>query len=126
LSLVSTSLLVTQPAPTSLTDTATLTVAQIKTGIIVGTPTAAANYTLPSGTDFEAGFSSFTNDQAYDFSINNIATNATFIITVVQGSAGMTVVGTMRIDANTGTGNGVGRFRIRRTAANTFVCYRIA
>lgn len=125
LNLKSTSLLVTQGAPATATNTATLTAANLKTGIIVGTPTAAASYTLPTGTLFEAEFSSFATDMGFDFSIINVATNATFIITVVAG-AGWTLSGSARVDANTGTAQGQGRFRARRTAANTFTLYRIA
>ena len=123
--MVSTSLTVTQGAPAAVTDTATLTAANLKTGIISGTPTAAATYTLPTGTLFEAEFSSFATDQAFDFTIQNLATNATFIITVAAG-ASFTIVGSARIDANAGTAQAQARFRARRTAANTFVAYRIA
>jgi len=106
-------------------DTATLTVAQLLSGLIVGTPTAAATYTLPTGTAFEAEFASIANDQSWDFSIINVATGATFIITVAAGT-GWTLSGSARVDANAGTAQAQGRFRARRTAANTFTLYRIA
>lgn len=116
---------VPQLAPATATDTATLTAAQLLTGIIVSTPTAAATYTLPTGTLFEAAFGTMATNTAFDFSIINVATNATFIITVAVGT-GWTLSGSMRVDANAGTAQGQGRFRARRTAANTFTLYRIA
>ena len=87
--------------------------------------TAAATYTLPTATACEAEFSSFATDDAFDFSIVNVATGATFIITVAAG-AGWTLSGSARVDANAGTAQAQGRFRARRTAANTFTLYRIA
>ena len=113
-----------QGAPATATDTATLTAAQLKTKIISGTPTAAATYTLPTGALMDAAFTAWAVDESFDFSIQNLATNATFIITVAAGS-GFTIVGQTRIDANAGTANAVGRFRVRKTAAETFVAYRI-
>ena len=41
------------PAPAAAADTATLTATLMANGMIVGTPTAAATYTLPTGTIFE-------------------------------------------------------------------------
>ncbi|MEQ1888649.1 MAG: hypothetical protein ABL951_05645 [Alphaproteobacteria bacterium] len=114
-----------QEAPATATGTATLTAAQIKTRLISATPAAAATYTLPTGTLFDAAFPAWAVNECFDFSIQNLATNAAFIITVAAGT-GFTVVGQMRIDANAGTAQAVGRFRARKTAANTFILYRIA
>lgn len=119
-----------QPAPAAAADTATLTAAQLLTGLIVGTPTAAANYTLPLGTALEAAlkaiYPDIANDDSFDFSIVNVATNAAFDITVVTNT-GWTLVGGLLVESNEATSKQVsGLFRVRRTAASTFSLYRIA
>jgi len=120
-----------QPAPAAATDTATLTAAQLITGLIVGTPTAAASYTLPLATALEAAlkviFPDIANDDSFDFSIVNVATNAAFDITVVTNT-GWTLVGGLVVESNeaTATRGPSGLFRVRRTAANAYTLYRLA
>jgi hypothetical protein len=104
----------------------------LQAGLITGNPGAAANYTMPTGAVFgpiaDAYFSGgWPVNYGYDFTIVNIATNATFIITVV-GASGMTAVGNMAIAANAATpaSNMAARLRIIKTAANTYSFYRIA
>ena len=88
-------------------------------GLRTGTPTAGINYTLPTGTNMDAAFQELQTEQAFEWSVINLAA-ATHAITVVQNT-GHTVVGNMVVDANSS-----GRFLTRKTAANTFVTYRIA
>jgi hypothetical protein len=119
----------TQAAPSTATDTATLTAAQLKVGLLTGTPTAAATYTTPTGTAFEAEFASFATDEAFEFVIINLATTTTFDITIAAG-AGFTLVGNMVVAAAIAAeaavgGISTGRFLARRTAANTFSLYRV-
>lgn len=105
------------PAPTAVSTTTTLTAAQVATGIIVGTGT---NYTvtLPTGTALDSLFTGVpTTNIGFDFSVIN---NASGTITVAVGASGMTSVGTLTVATATAT-----IFRLRRTAANTYILYRL-
>jgi hypothetical protein len=107
-----------QAAPAAVDTTATLTVANLKTGIITSSTAAAVTMTLPTGTDTEAGFSGIYTNMTFEWSVIN--TGATNAVTV-QGGTGHTLVGTGTVAASSS-----GRFASRRTAANTFVTYRLS
>jgi len=107
----------TQVAPTAKTAAATLTPAELATEIITYTG-AAVNLTLPLGTDIENAFSSMKVNSSFDFTIINIgATNAA----TVTANTGCTIVGVAAVSANTSA-----TWRVRKTAENTFVFYRVA
>jgi hypothetical protein len=107
----------TQVAPTAKTAAATLTPAELATEIITYTG-AAVNLTLPLGTDIENAFSSMKVNSSFDFTIINIGgTNAA----TVTANTGCTIVGVAAVSANTSA-----TWRVRKTAENTFVFYRIA
>lgn len=98
--------------------TATLTIDQLKGGIITSTTAAAVTMTLPTGTLTEGGFHNLYEDFVFMWSVIN--TGGTNAVTVAQGTD-HTVVGNMTVAANSS-----GRFATRRTnTANTFVTYRI-
>lgn len=106
-----------QPAQTSKAAAATLTIAELLTGIIQYTG-AIANLTLPTGTDIEGGvIASLPVDEAFDFSVIVTGAGATTLLT----AAGLTLVGSMVVAAGAS-----GRFRVRKTALNTYTVYRIA
>ncbi len=107
----------TQVAPANNNTSVTLTIANLKTGILTGTPAANINYTLPTGTLTDGGFVSLGNDMGFEWSVISLAA---FTITILAGVT-HTVVGNMVVAANS-----QGRFLSRKTAANTFVTYRIA
>lgn len=107
----------TQGAPVNNNASVTLTVANLKTKILTGTPAANINYTLPTGTLTDGAFNSLGADMAFDWSVINLAGG--FTITILAG-VGHTVVGNMVVAASSS-----GRFSTRRTAANTYVTYRI-
>ena len=117
-----------QVAPATMADTGLLTAAQLLTGIIVSTPTAAAAYTLPTGALLDAALSSYMiNNAAFDFSIINLSGTDNDVITLTA-SVGITIVGSPFVNANqweVSFYRNVGIFRCRKTAANTFVVYRI-
>jgi len=117
----------TMPAPATAIDTATLTAAQILNGVLVGTPTAAAAYTMPLAADLVAALPvDFQIGEAFEFSVIDVATTATFDITMTTNT-GWTLVGSMVVDANEAAQqDSSGVFRVRRTAAATFTMYRIA
>jgi len=123
-------LIKSQGTPTAKTVAVTLTIAELLTKIITGTHTAGATqaYTLPTGTLCDAG-ATFATDTAFDWVLINLSAAAADTITVTAG-ADHTVVGNMivqSVHATTGLLYGSSAtFRTRRTAANTFVTYRIA
>lgn len=106
-----------QPAQTSKAAAATLTIAELETGIIQYTG-AAATLTLPTGTLIEGGTpASFPTDMSFDFSVINTGSG-----TATLGTAtGLTLVGAMTVTAGAS-----GMFRVRKTATNTYTVYRIA
>lgn len=114
-----------QAAPTTATGTVTLTAAQMLGGIIEATPTATATYTTLTGTLLEAALpSGIANDDSFELTIINLG-GAGFIITMAGGT-GVTFVGSVLIDDAGVDITSSGTFRFRRTAANTFIAYRIA
>lgn len=120
----------TQVTPAAKTVAVTLTGAELLTGLITGTHAAGATqaYTLPTGTLLDAA-STFGVDEYFDWTLINLSAAAADTITVTAG-ADHTVVGTMVVaSAHSTTGLLYGnsaRFRTRKTAANTFVTYRLA
>ena len=109
--------MVTQVAPTAKTAAATLTAAELATGIITYTGAAAA-LTVPLGTDLDAAFSSMKVNSCFDFSIINIgATNAA----TVTANTGCTLVGAAAVAAAASSA-----WRVRKTADATYVFYRVA
>jgi hypothetical protein len=94
-----------------------MTAAELLTSIVTATPTTGRNIQLPTAADLEAATVFAVND-SFDFSL---ITLAAFALTITVNT-GVTIVGS----AATGAGSGAAaRFRIRKTAANTFVVYRI-
>jgi hypothetical protein len=108
----------TQPAPAEIDATATLTAANIRGGIITSDTTAAAvDLTLPTGTDMDTAFSGAYVNQAVMWSVINTGTNAAELL----AGTDHTIVGGAVVAAGTS-----GRFATRRTAANTWVVYRLS
>lgn len=121
---------VRQVTPATATVAATLTAAQLLTKMVVGTPTATGAtiaYTLPTGTLMDAAVS-FEVDDSFDWTVLNLAAAAADTITVTAGT-GHTIVGTAIVQSAHATTGGVSgnaaSFRTRKTAANTFVTYRL-
>jgi hypothetical protein len=107
----------TQPTPTAKTAAATLTAAELATGIITYTGAAVA-LTMPLGTDLDAAFSSMKVNSSFDFYIINTgATNAA----TVTANTGVTLVGAAAVAAATSC-----NWRVRKTADATYVAYRVA
>jgi len=108
-----------QPAPANIADggSMVMTAAELLTSIVTATPTTGRNIQLPTAADLEAATAFAVND-SFDFSL---ITLAAFALTITVNT-GVTIVGS----AATGAGAGsAARYRIRKTAANTFVVYRI-
>jgi len=111
-------------APATAADTATLTVAQLTNGIILGTPTATAIYTLPLAADVDSTLNNAKIGTTFDF---RVITTAAYGITIATntgwtiGSSG--TQGLMTIAATAGT---VRAFRARKTADNAWALYAIS
>lgn len=107
----------TQTAPVAKTAAATLTPAELATGIINYNGTAS-NLTVPLGVDLDAAFGSMKVNSSFDFFIINTGgTNAA----TVTANTGCTLVGVAAVSANTAC-----NWRVRKTADATYVFYRIA
>jgi len=106
-----------QPAQTSKAAAATLTIAELLTGIIQYTG-AAATLTLPTGTLIEGGLpATFPTDMSFDVSFIN--TGAALL--TIGTATSLTLVGTMTVATVTSA-----LLRFRKTAANTYTVYRIS
>lgn len=119
-----------QGAPNAETTAVTLTAAELLDGLITGSHTVGgtAAYTLPTGTLMDSA-SEFAIGESFDWSLINLSAAAADTVTITAGT-GHTVVGTMIVQSAHSTtglihGNAV-RFRTRKTAANTFITYRIS
>lgn len=96
---------------------ATLTIAELLTGIVLYTG-AAANLTLPTGANIDAGvLAGLANDRAFDFSVINTGSGTATVVT----NTGLTPVGALAVAAGSSA-----HFRVRKTAASTYTVYRIA
>lgn len=116
----------TQGAPADLTNTATVTAAQLATGILSGTPTAAATYTLPTVALWEALITNAKTNSSFDFYVINLATTNTYAITLAAGT-GWTMSGEVTVTENDGDdANSSGHFRARKTGSAAWTCYRIS
>lgn len=104
-----------QVTPGVLNATGALTGAMIATGIVTSTTAAAVAATLDTGTVMDTNGLFNVND-CFDWSA--IATGANAF--TVTAAAGHTIVGAGAVATGTS-----GNFRTRKTAANTFVTYRM-
>jgi hypothetical protein len=107
----------TQGTPGTLNATGTLTAALILGGIVTSTTAAGVTATLDTGAVMDAVLDMAVDD-SFDWSA--IATGAN-TFTVTAAASGHTLVGSGAVATVTS-----GRFRTRKTAADTFVTYRIA
>ena len=109
--------MVTQVTPTAKVAAATLTAAELATGIITYTGAAVA-LTVPLGADLDVAFPSMKVNSSFDFFIINTgATNAA----TVTANTGCTLVGVAAVAAVSAA-----NWRVRKTADATYVFYRVA
>jgi hypothetical protein len=111
----------TRAVPVNSNVTATATAASLLDGLRTGTPTANIDLQLPTGTNMDEAFQELQSNQAFEWSAINLATAASGFDITVTANTDHTVVGRMVV-----TGETSGRFLTRKTAANTFITYRIA
>jgi len=106
-----------QAVPGTLNATGTLTAALIMGGVVTPPPAAAVTATLDTGTVMDAAVTMGIGDSFDWTAINTGGTNA-FTVTA---STGHTIVGAAAVANSTS-----GRFRTKKTAAATFVTYRLS
>lgn len=105
-----------QGAPTAKTAAATLTAAELTSGIITYNG-SAASLTLPTAADTEALVSSAKDNSSFDVVVINLgAATAT-----IAAGTGWTLVGTATVATAVSA-----QFRARRTASGAWTLYRIA
>jgi hypothetical protein len=118
-----------QPAQaTSADDTAVVSAANVLTGIVQCTPTADRSKASDTAANFISSLGLTEDDDAFDFSFINLATDGASAVTLTAGT-GVTLVGRMVImgqdAAEDAVAEGVAIFRIRRTSATTVTMYRV-
>ena len=106
-----------QPAPGALNATGTLTAALILGGIVTSTTAAAVTATLDTGAVMDVAIDMDVDDVFYWSAINTGGANA-FTVTA---STGHTIVGAGAVAASSS-----GRFATRKSAADTYITYRLA
>ena len=106
-----------QGTPGVLNATGALTSAMILSGIVTSTTAAAVAGTLPTGEVLDAA-SEFAIGDSFDWSVIATGANA---FTVTAAATGHTIVGTAAVATVTS-----GAWRTRKTAAETFVSYRLS
>lgn len=109
----------TQVTPTAKTADATLTVAEMRTGIVTATSASAVALTLPTGTLLEAAFTNLPDDASFDWSVINLGSSSG-AVTMTAAASGSTYVGSATVAIATSA-----LFRTRKTALRTFVTYRV-
>ena len=107
----------TQDTPGVLNATGTITPAMILSGILTSTTAAAVAGTLPTGAVLDAA-SEFAVGDSFDWSVIATGANA---FTVTAAATGHTVVGVGAVATVTSAA-----WRTRKTAADTFVSYRLS
>ena len=106
-----------QGNPGVLNATGTLTAAMIASGIVTSTTAAAVTATLDTGAVMDAALQ-MEIGESFDWSVINTGANA---FTVTAAATGHTIVGTAAVATVTSA-----TWRTRKTAAATYISYRIA
>lgn len=108
----------TQVTPTAKTADATLTIDELRTGIITATSATAVALTLPTGTLVEAEFTNLPVDASFDWSVINLGSSSGAV--TMTPDTGHTFVGSTTVAISTSA-----LFRTRKTALRTYVTYRV-
>ena len=105
------------PSPTVKAAAATLTMAELTSGIIAATSSGNYSLTTMTGTEIDTALTAAKVGSTFDLAINHAS--ATNVITLAGGT-GVTVVGLATV-----TGITSGSFRFRKTGAGMWSVYRI-
>jgi hypothetical protein len=109
-----------QGAPADITDGGSMiaTAANVLTGIVTSTLTQARNLQLPTGANLDLA-TEWAIDDSFDCTFMTLGA---FVMTITVNT-GVTIVGAATTAATAGS---TARFRLRKTAADTFIAYRIS
>ena len=109
-----------QGAPADIADGGSMiaTAANVLTGIVTSTLTQARNLQLPTGANLDLA-TEWAIGEAFDCTFMTLGA---FVMTITVNT-GVTIVGSAVTAATAGS---VARFRLRKTAADTFIAYRIS
>lgn len=105
------------PSPTVKSAAATLTMAELTSGIIAATSSGNYSLTTMTGTEIDTALVNAKVGSTFGLAINHAS--ATNVITLAGGT-GVTVVGLATV-----TGITSGSFRFRKTGTGTWSVYRI-
>lgn len=119
-----------QGAPATPTAAATLTIAQLLTGILSATPDATGAthaYLLPTGTNMDTSGHDLGTDEGFEWSITNLAAAAADTITITANT-NHTIVGSPVVPSSHATtiSDSSQKWFSRRTATNTWISYRLS
>jgi len=109
-----------QGAPADIADGGSMiaTAANVLTGIVTSTLTQARNLQLPTGANLDLA-TEWAIGEGFDVTFMTLGA---FVMTITVNT-GVTIVGSAVTAATAGS---VARFRLRKTAADTFIAYRIS
>jgi hypothetical protein len=107
-----------QGAPVAVDTTGAVSAAAMLGGIVTSTTAAAVAGTVPTGTVMDAADTALAIGDCFDWSVINTGGANAFTVTAASGH---TLVGAAAVAASTS-----GRFRTRKTAAATYITYRIS
>lgn len=119
-----------QGNPTAEIGVATITIADMLTGIITISHSTGGTVALTTdvGTAITAGLpSAFAAGDSFDFTIINLSAAAADTATLTAGISGVTLVGAVEIPSAHATTivNSSMTFRLRKTGADTYIIYRV-
>lgn len=106
-----------QPAPVAVNTSATLTAAQQLSGIVTSTTAAAVSAQSATGAQLDTALPTLQVDESFDLTFINTGATNTLTLTA---NTGVTIVGAAAVALSTS-----GTFRFRKTAAATYVAYRV-
>ena len=109
-----------QGAPADIADGGSMiaTAANVLTGIVTSTITQNRNLQLPTGANLDLA-TEWAIGEGFDVTFMTLGA---FVLTITVNT-GVTIVGSAATAATAGS---VARFRLRKTAADTFIAYRIS
>ena len=109
-----------QGAPANIADGGAMiaTAAEVLTGIVTSTLTTARSLQLPTGANLDLA-TEWAIGEGFDVTFMTLGA---FVMTITVNT-GVTIVGSAVTAATAGS---VARFRLRKTAADTFIAYRIS
>ena len=111
--------------PATAVDSATLTVTQLINGIVLGSPTTTAAYTLPLATTLDNTLTNSKAGSTFDFRIINVTGSGVITVTTNTGwSIGSS--GSQGLMTGAATAGTVRSFRARKTSDGAWALYAIS